>query len=556
MTTDAPWKLLNGRVDESEVVEYLPIEALRAGGAAHFFRGESVTKTFRSSGTTARDRSQSHFSASGLALYKRQSLARFAYVLDQVQPLPKEGGARLGISLVPNNATWPDSSLAQMLSWIAEIFEVKFIAEGELKNTITENADRPLWLFGTAFHWVNALDSRDTRALSPGSVIFETGGTKGRSREITRDQLYTELSQAFSIRTEAIVSEYGMSELACQAYDFVPHGQAVDLGLRKFRFSQEVDVAVLDRPGTARRNGRGAVMVRDPARVDYPWFLRTEDLAEIKDGAFRLLGRAPSSPLKGCSLGAEKVLPSRLSSALLTAQSTSTKRPLSRLGGVNSRDERATALTQFLEEFLCNPSTIQALADELGSSNASLAALQDLKAGIPVDQDGWFAAASGATGKLGPPPQRWLVILPENHSLVGIYPVCLAYLIGLEMTVRLPAGFERPQSLLSIFLAGIAKLPGSTLGLLPPSWRLTENCDALPFDAILSYGSSETIQRIRSLTNLPVQGFGHRIGASLISAGATPALLELVAKDCLGLGQMGCMSSRVVFAATDDNNQI
>ena len=113
---------------------------------------------------------------------------------------------------------------------------VIYTSAAELTETIDRLKTKPLWLFGTAFHWLNALDAGLCEPLPRGSVVFETGGTKGKSREVTREQLFEEIAAGFSVPTTAIVSEYGMSELACQAYDFVPFGLGADLKDRRFKF--------------------------------------------------------------------------------------------------------------------------------------------------------------------------------------------------------------------------------------------------------------------------------------------------------------------------------
>ncbi len=549
MIQSPQWKLLGGEIDDNKSIDYLPIEALRGQGATGFFCGVSSVRTFRSSGTTDKDRSTSLFSREGLELYRERSLAQFSYVLDQVLP-PQGDASRLGLSLIPDSDAWPDSSLAQMLTWISEAFELKFVSEAELKSAISSNKNRRLWIFGTAFHWVNALDSGATQLLPPGSVIFETGGTKGRSREIKREDLYLELSEAFGIPSEAIVSEYGMCELACQAYDFVPHGQKLDLELRRFRFYHDVELAVLDRPGSARSHGRGGLMVRDPARVDYPWFVRTEDLAEISDGSFKLLGRTPKAPLKGCSLGAEKVLGNdQRVNGPTHDRSICTDSP----SGLcpNLIDQRIKLIADFLNDFLVSERALATFAAELGSTKAAASALADVKSGIPDSRSRWDSAISAALGRNRNQAAKWLFILPENHSLVGLYPLSIAYAAGLAVSVRLPKAFEQSGSLISVFLSEVKKLAGAVIDVLPSHWRIGDHTEMPPVDAILCYGSSETVKKIQSFTNLPVRGFGHRIPVTVVPINEIRDSSDKIAADCLSLGQLGCMSSRAIFVVHD-----
>ena len=78
-------------------------------------------------------------------------------------------------------------------------------------------------VMGTAFAWVHWLDRvRDEgpgAPLPPGSRLMETGGFKGRSREVPRVELYRELSGALGIPVDRMVNEYGMTELLSQLYE-------------------------------------------------------------------------------------------------------------------------------------------------------------------------------------------------------------------------------------------------------------------------------------------------------------------------------------------------
>ena len=523
---------------------YLPIEAFRGHGSADLFQGTEITKTFRSSGTTSESRASSHFSTAGLAAYKQQSVATFLAVLDQV--IPNGSKDSVGISLVPDELEWPDSSLAQMLAWIAQVVPVIYITAAELPETIERLKTKPLWLFGTAFHWLNALDAGQCKPLPRGSVVFETGGTKGKSREVSREQLFEEIAVGFSVPTTAIVSEYGMSELACQAYDFVPFGLSADLKNRWFRFTPGVKVGVLKAPGTIEAAGQGSLLIDDPLRVDYPWPIRTEDLATVGEQGFQLLGRAPIAPLKGCSLLAETannlVLHTKGLATPGADVESARKYVRSEINETRSRIER---LSVVLDNFVTTEETLALLSDELGSSSAAAAALEDLRLGLPSNQASWLQAAETATGT-APLARDWLFILPENHSLVGLYPLAMAYVLGLGVTVRIPRRFATGKNILLSFIASLKSLPGIEIATVAADWRLDGSTPQRGYGAVLCFGGNETIQSIQDNTNLPVQGFGHRIGVTILPFESIDTLADLVARDVLSLGQTGCMATRLV----------
>ena len=523
---------------------YLPIEAFRGQGSSDIFQGTEITKTFRSSGTTSGNRASSHFSTAGLAAYRQQSIATFLAVLDQV--IPNGSKDSVGISLVPDELEWPDSSLAQMLAWIAQVVPVIYTSSAKLAETIDRLKTKPLWLFGTAFHWLNTLDAGQVKPLPSGSVVFETGGTKGKSREVSREQLFEEVAVGFSIPTTAIVSEYGMSELACQAYDFVPFGLSADLKDRWFKFPPGVKIGVLTGPRIIEAAGQGSLLIDDPLRVDYPWAIRTEDLATVGEQGFQLLGRAPIAPLKGCSMLAETANSLILKAKELPASGVKVEYARQYVRSeINETRARIKLLSVAIDNFITSEETLALLSDELGSPSAAAAALTDLHLGLPSNEASWLQAAEAATGA-APLARDWLFILPENHSLVGLYPLAMAYVLGLGVTVRIPRRFATGKNILLSFIASLKTLPGIEIKTVAADWRLEGSTPQRGYGAVLCFGGNETVQSIQDNTNLPVQGFGHRIGVTILPFESIATQADLVARDVLSLGQTGCMATRLV----------
>ena len=181
---------------------------------------------FRTSGTTGgRERRGEHHVADP-SLYRASLLSPFRQAL-----LPDGAGLPVA-ALLPPPSLVPDSSLGFMVADVMErlaapgggwfvdasgaIDEPGFL--GLLEGAVA--AGTPLLLVGTAFAWVHWMDLMDARglrlALPRGSRIMETGGFKGRSRSVPRDELYIGLSGRLGVPLEAIVNEYGMTELLSQ----------------------------------------------------------------------------------------------------------------------------------------------------------------------------------------------------------------------------------------------------------------------------------------------------------------------------------------------------
>ena len=232
-----------------------------------------------------------------------------------------EGARRVGLFalidslhfLVPPPTEAPHSSLSAMFGfWQKEhgVRRARFwmrnsgIDFARLRETLIAQIKtrRPIALCGTAFSFVHLLDAwadLPPLRLPRGSWLLETGGFKGRSREISQAGLYAQLARTFSLRNVDIYNEYGMSELSSQAY---AHGAG---GLHQT--PPWARVLVCD-PATGcevRVGQRGLVRWIDLANIDSVLAVQTLDLAERTPRGFRLMGRLPRTEPRGCSLGAE-----------------------------------------------------------------------------------------------------------------------------------------------------------------------------------------------------------------------------------------------------------
>lgn len=132
------------------------------------------------------------------------------------------------------------------------------------------------------------------REFPPNTVVMETGGMKGRRKEISKSQMHSVLCSAFGV--EKIHSEYGMAELMSQAYS---------AGDGLFRTPPWMRTLVRDPrdPFDVRREGRGGLNVIDLANVDSCAFVQTDDLSTVApDGNFTVEGRIERSDIRGCNL--------------------------------------------------------------------------------------------------------------------------------------------------------------------------------------------------------------------------------------------------------------
>lgn len=165
----------------------------------------------------------------------------------------------------------------------------------ELMEVIREcrSEQTPFLLLGVSFAlW--ELSEQFPEDLS-GGIIMETGGMKGRRREVTREELHAILTKAFKV--EQIHSEYGMTELFSQAYS---KGE----GLFHPAPTMRIMTREITDPLCPQKTGKtGAINIIDLANVDTISFIATDDIGRVyEDGSFEILGRMDSSDIRGCNL--------------------------------------------------------------------------------------------------------------------------------------------------------------------------------------------------------------------------------------------------------------
>jgi hypothetical protein len=282
----------------------LPTDAFRFARIASRPAHEDVL-VFRSSGTTQEARSTHAFQDLSLYDAAAHAAARHALFAD------RERMALL--ILAPHERELPDSSLSYMLARFVEWFgddassHVWPLQGPELERLRVRlrqcvEADMPVALLGTSFAFVHALDALHERfELPAGSRIMQTGGFKGRSREVPAHELRALLQQTFGVAW--VSSEYGMTELSSQLYAQGEHLWAPGWTRVSVVHPETLRPQPLGEPGLVR--------IDDLANMDSVAFLQTADLGVLEAEGLRLLGRAPAAVARGCSITADELLGAR-----------------------------------------------------------------------------------------------------------------------------------------------------------------------------------------------------------------------------------------------------
>lgn len=260
-------------------IPFLPIE---------FFKNHAIKsgnwkeqKMFKSSGTTSADRSK--LLVKDLNFYHRLAKRIFENHFDKLSDYEL-------IALLPSYLEQGDSSLISMVDYFMQFsLEGSHYAIGKKINNQL-SSDRKKVLFGVSYA---LLDSQTQVNKSDNLIIIETGGMKGRKRELTRAELHQTLNE--TLKPKEIWSEYGMTELTSQAY-----------GLDgKFTFPSWASVLIreVNDPFSYLDDLKtGGINIIDLANVDTCSFIETKDLGKKNKGSFEVLGRFDNSELRGCNL--------------------------------------------------------------------------------------------------------------------------------------------------------------------------------------------------------------------------------------------------------------
>jgi phenylacetate-coenzyme A ligase PaaK-like adenylate-forming protein len=275
-------------VREVDKIPFLPIE---------FFKSKKIISeekktalTFVSSGTTGSVPSK-HYVAD-VQLYE-ESFNRCFHLFYG------DASNYTFLALLPSYLERGDSSLVYMAQRLIEqsqdkrsgfyLYDLERLAttlqelEKERKKTI---------LLGVTYALLDLMENYSLQLKY--TAIMETGGMKGRRRELIREELHTKLQLGFGV--SSVHSEYGMTELLSQAYS---QGQGV------YKCPPWMKILTRDTEDALRyvHGVTGGINVIDLANLHSCSFIATQDLGKVyPNGTFEVLGRFDSSDIRGCNL--------------------------------------------------------------------------------------------------------------------------------------------------------------------------------------------------------------------------------------------------------------
>ena len=277
------------QVSSLEEIPFLPISFFKTH---RIQTGEwNPERIFRSSGTSGMETS-THL-VKETALYERGFTEGFRHFYGA----PDE---YCFLALLPSYLERTDSSLVYMLQTLMQQsqhpdngFYLYDYQQLSRKLNDLEQVGQKTLLLGVSYALLDF--SEQYHIPLKNTIVMETGGMKGKRREMLRSELHEILRQRFDL--EHIHSEYGMAELFSQAY-------SKGNGIFRTPPWMRVMIRQTDDPLTLVPAGKkGGINIIDLANIHTCSFIATQDLGTVfPDGTFEIAGRFDHSDLRGCNL--------------------------------------------------------------------------------------------------------------------------------------------------------------------------------------------------------------------------------------------------------------
>lgn len=270
-------------------IPFLPIQFFKSHDVVS--TTNSIQKTFTSSGTTGMITSK-HL-VTDISLYEQSYRLAFSEFYGNIEDY-------VVLALLPSYLERTGSSLIYMVKDLIELsnnehsgFYLHNYEELIAKLIEIDNAGQNVILIGVTYALLDLIEKQKFQLKN--TIIMETGGMKGKRKEIIREELHDILCKGFGVKS--IHSEYGMTELLSQAY-------SLGNGIFECPAWMQILVRNTEDALTYENYGKtGGVNVIDLANINSCSFIATQDLGKkYPNNSFEILGRFDNSDIRGCNL--------------------------------------------------------------------------------------------------------------------------------------------------------------------------------------------------------------------------------------------------------------
>ncbi|WP_452229257.1 LuxE/PaaK family acyltransferase [Lacinutrix sp. MEBiC02404] len=276
-------------VKRIEEIPFLPISFFKTH--AILSASEEIEETFTSSGTTGSVTSKHQ--VTNISIYEESFRSGFKHFYGDIKDYTI-------LALLPNYLEREGSSLVYMVNDMIKKsnkpesgFYLDNLSALKSKLETLDKQGEKVLLIGVSFALLDLVENHSFALKN--TIIMETGGMKGRRKELIREELHDILKQGFGV--QKIHSEYGMTELLSQAYS-TGNGVFNCPNWMQVLTRDTEDALSIQTPGKT-----GGLNVIDLANINSCSFIATQDLAKVSsNGSFEILGRFDNSDIRGCNL--------------------------------------------------------------------------------------------------------------------------------------------------------------------------------------------------------------------------------------------------------------
>ena len=282
-------------IDHYKKIPFLPIEFFKTHKV--LCEDQKAENVFLSSGTTGSTPSRHYIS--NLSLYNKSFIKCFEFFYGKPDQF-------LILALLPSYLEREGSSLVYMTKKLIQLTGqnnsgfyldnyndlIKMLNKDNTKSRNSRTGQKTI-LLGVTYALLELAENYEPDI--PNVIIMETGGMKGRRKELIREELHRILCDGFNVKT--IHSEYGMTEILSQAYS---------TGNGIFHTPPWMKVLIRDTndpKAILPENKTGGINIIDLANIYSCSFIATQDLGKkYKNESFEVLGRFDTSDIRGCNL--------------------------------------------------------------------------------------------------------------------------------------------------------------------------------------------------------------------------------------------------------------
>lgn len=282
-------KVEKGSVKSLQQIPFLPIQFFKNHDVLS--SSDTVKEIFTSSGTTGLLTSK-HL-VTDISLYEQSYQLAFSEFYGNIEDY-------VVLALLPSYLEREGSSLIYMINDLIQLskndnsgFYLHNYNELISKLIELDSSGKNVILIGVTYALLDLIELQSFQLKN--TIIMETGGMKGKRKEIIREELHNQLCKGFGV--SVIHSEYGMTELLSQAYS---------LGNGIFECPNWMHILIRDTEDAfsyVKPNKTGGINVIDLANINSCSFIATQDLGKKhKNNSFEVLGRFDNSDIRGCNL--------------------------------------------------------------------------------------------------------------------------------------------------------------------------------------------------------------------------------------------------------------